>query len=451
MIARYPDLRAGNVPLPPAAPGYDPSGDAKQLVRSGTPSPALEPVPGTQLLDSLGFGQRYVVRVPDAWNGDLAVCGTPATRSEFANDTIFGDFLLARGFAFASSNKGVPYNGVVEPAILTPDASLAYPVPFDFERLRQMGSVIRAGMLWPRRIGIGAWNDDLANVTIAAKERIAEIAGKAPVRTYAVGLSNGGGQVRSLLERRPELVDGGLEWASVYWSPERNILTYLPKFLSAMPAYVRSGYRDVTAYEAIVAAGFPHDRVQRDPAHPSLWDDHYSSMPPFFADLTTFMFARLLDPDSESWCGAPPNVPNPVTRICDGTPNARGLALPEERAAYAPSEAAKKNIAEFAHTGKLTRPLIGIAGTADMLIPPQLNFIAYMEAVRAAACSEHYWQYLVEDGPHVDSYVAFGYGLQPQLPFVWRAFDQLVRIVADGERPFGAGKMRKVRTPDEID
>src|SRR6202162_2528026 len=139
MIARSPDWRAGNFPLPPAAPGYAPSGDAKQLVRSGTPSPALEPVPGTQLLDSLGSGQRYVVRVPDAWNGDLAVCGTPATRSEFANDTIFGDFLLARGFAIASSYKGGSGNGVVVPSSLTPDASLAYPVPFDFERLRQMG------------------------------------------------------------------------------------------------------------------------------------------------------------------------------------------------------------------------------------------------------------------------------------------------------------------------
>jgi len=448
---KYGDLRAGHVPLPPAMPGYDPSGDATHLIRAGAASPATDSIPGTQLLDSLGPGHRFVVRVPEAWNGDLVVCGTPATRSEFANDVIFGDFLLARGFAFASSNKGVPYNGIIEPAAVTPDPSLAYPVPFDFERLRQAGAVIRAGMLWPKRVGVEAWNDDLANVTRAAKERVAEIAGGAPARTYAVGLSNGGGQVRSLLERWPELVDGGLEWAAILWSAEENILTYLPPFLRAMPAYVRSGYHDMDAHDAIVAAGFPPDRVQNDPAHPSLWDDHYSNLPPFYADLTTFMFARLLDPESDSWCGAPPNVPNPITRACDGVTNARGLALPEIRAAYVPSESVKQKIGEFAHTGKLQRPLIGVAGTADILIPPQLNFKPYMEAVRAAGCAENYWQYLVEDGPHVDSYVAFGYGLRPQLPFVWRAFEQLVRIVADGERPRGAGKARTVRLLEQMD
>jgi hypothetical protein len=450
MRVRYPDLRAGHVPLPPASPGYDPSGDATHLIRAGAESPAPNPIPGTQLLDSLEMGHRYVLRVPEAWNGDLVVCGTPATRGEFANDAIFGDFMLARGFAFASSNKGVPYNGVVEPAAVTPDPSLAYPVPFDYEGLRRSGAVIRGGMLWPKRIGVTEWNEDLAKLTIVAKERAREIGGSFPSRTYAVGLSNGGGQVRSLLERYPELVDGGLEWAAVYWSPENSILTYLPKFLAAMPAYVRSGYSNREAFGAIVAAGFPPDRVQADPAHPSLWDDHYSKTPPFYLDLTTFMFARLLDPQSDSWCGSPPNVTQPVTLASDGPTNARGLALPEVRAAYVPSAAAKKKIAEFEHTGKIERPLVGVAGTADILIPPSHNFGPYMDAVRASGCDRNYWQYLVEDGPHVDSYAAFGYGLRPQLPFVWRAFDQLVRIVVDGERPAGAGTMRAVRDPNEI-
>jgi len=447
---RYPDLRAGGVPLPPASPGYDPSGDATHLIRAGAPSPAPDPIPGTQLLDSLDLGHRFVLRIPEAWNGDLVVCGTPATRSEFANDVIFGDFMLARGFAFASSNKGVPYNGVVEPAGVTPDPSLAYPIPFEFERLRESGAVIRGGMLWPRRIGVTEWTEDLAKLVAVAKERTLEIAGGVPRRTYAVGLSNGGGQVRSLLERFPELVDGGLEWAAVYWSPDDNILTYLPKFLAAMPAYVRSGYRDRDAHAAIVAAGFPPDRVQADSAHPSLWDDHYSNLPPFYLDLTTFMFARLLDPESDSWCGAPPNVTNPVTLASEGPTNARGLALPEVRATYVPTAAAKKKIGEFAHTGKIERPLIGVAGTADILIPPAHNFAPYLEAVRSAGCAEYYRQYLVEDGPHVDAYASFGYGLRPQLPFVWRAFDQLVRIVVEGERPAGAGTVRTVRDPAEI-
>jgi hypothetical protein len=57
---------------------------------------------------------------------------------------------------------------------------------------------------------------------------------------------------------------------------------------------------------------------------------------------------------------------------------------------------------------------------------------------------------VVDGGPHVDAYTNFGYGLQAQLPFVWRAFEQLVRIVDDGDRPAGAGTTRTIRTPDEI-
>jgi hypothetical protein len=441
----HPDLRFGHVPLPEPSPGYDPAGDAAHLVKMGTPSPAREPIPGIQLLGSLGPGQRFVMRVPDQWNGDLVVCGTPATRSEFANDTIFGDYVMARGYAFASSNKGIPYNGVLEPASATPDASAAYPIPFDIDGLRQKGMVIRSGALWPNKIPVRAWHEDFAALVRAAKEHVH------PKHTYVAGLSMGGGQVRWLLEREPELADGGLEWASVYWSPGENILSYLPAFIRAMPAYVRGGYRDGEARAAIVAAGFPPDRVQENVAHPSLWNDHYAGSPPFYADVTTFIFARLLDPEADSWCGDPPNVTNPISRAREAGPvNARGLALPEVRANYALSDAAKRTIAEFAHTGQIGRPLIGLAGTADVFVTSRHNFEPYLEAVRAAGRGDRYWQYLVEGGPHVDAYAALGFGLQPQLPFVWRAFDQLVRIVVDDENPPGAGSARLVRDPGEI-
>ncbi len=43
-----------------------------------------------------------------------------------------------------------------------------------------------------------------------------------------------------------------------------------------------------------------------------------------------------------------------------------------------------------------------------------------------------------------------GYGLQPQLPFAWAAFEQLVAIVERGARPAGAGTQRAVATPAEI-
>jgi len=39
------------------------------------------------------------------------------------------------------------------------------------------------------------------------------------------------------------------------------------------------------------------------------------------------------------------------------------------------------------------------------------------------------WQYIVAGGTHVDTFSPFGYGLQPQLPFAWAAFRQLVAMI----------------------
>jgi hypothetical protein len=99
-IVHVPDFRFGHAPLPPAAPGYEPLRDAAETYPAEVPSPATAPIPGTQATGSYAEGERYVVRVPDAWNGKLVVAGTSGVRSEFSNDAIWGDFLLSRGFAF---------------------------------------------------------------------------------------------------------------------------------------------------------------------------------------------------------------------------------------------------------------------------------------------------------------------------------------------------------------
>ncbi len=420
-----PDLRFGAAPVPESFPGFDPAGDARAIMWPGTPSPALQPIPGRQYFGSLRKGHRYVVRVPDAWNGKLAVCGTPALRSEHANDGIWSDFLLARGYAYASSNKGIPYNVVFEPWPAVSEPDLTYRLPFALGSAPPDTLGIRSGGLVPELVPIAAWHADLASLIVAATDVVRTVAGRAPAKTYVAGISIGGGQVRWLLERHPELADGGVEWASVYWDPSENILTYLPAFLARMPDYVASGYRDRAAHDAIVAAGFPPDRIQDDPEHRSLWDAHYS-LPAFYSDVTTFIFAKLLDPIS----GA--------------------LSTRAERAAYVPSSAARETIAEFAHTGALERPLIGIAGSADVFITPQHNATPYLAAVRAAGRGDRYWQYVVEGGTHVDSHVAFGWNLQAQAPFAWAAFDRLVDIVENGASPAGAGTARTVSSPSEL-
>lgn len=422
----YEDLRFGAVPIPPALPGCDPAGDAGALVFPGMVSPAGAPIPGHQLFGSLGPGSRYVVRIPASWNGKLVVCGTPATRSEHANDATLGDFLLARGYAFASSNKGIPYNAIAQPLASGVLAAGAYPVPFPMGDAPGGSVALRLGALDPQHVPVAAWQEDLPRLVRAARDIVRDTMGRKVKRIYAVGLSIGGGQVRYLLERYPELVDGGLEWASVYWNPAENILTYLPAFLKLMPAYVASGYADRRVHDAIVAAGFPADRVQNHPLFASLWDAHYATVPPFYADLTVFAFAALLDPHA---------------------PALESLAA---RAAYVPGAAVFAAVGAFAHTGKIERPLIGLAGDADVFITPQHNFAPYVAAVRAAKRGDRYWPYLIRAGTHVDGYAALGWNLQPQLPFVWIAFDRLVGIVERGERPAGAGKIRAVASPASL-
>jgi hypothetical protein len=420
--APVPDLRFGAAPLPAATPGYDPEGDARALILPGTPPCASQPIPGREIRGSSGEGQRFFVRIPDAWNGRLAVCGTPATRSEHANDAIFGDYLLARGYAYAASNKGIPFNAIVEGPAATPRS---YVVPFQLGTLAPGEASIRFGCLEPPPRPIAAWHEDYADLVRAARTIVREVRGRAPERTYALGLSMGGGQVRWLLERHPELVDGGVEWAAVHWNVEHAFVRYLPRFLANMPAYVASGYRDTERHAAIVGAGFPPDRLQPG-ALASLWDAHYSSVPPFYADVTPFMFVGVLDPD------APP------------------LASLADRAAYTPSAAAERAIESIAHSGRIERPLVGIAGDADAFITPQHNFEPYVAAVAAAGRGDRYWPFEVAGGTHVDPFAAFGWNLQAQLPFARRAFDLLVGIVERGVRPAGAGGTRRVTSPDEM-
>jgi pimeloyl-ACP methyl ester carboxylesterase len=299
---------------------------------------------------------------------------------------------------------------------------------------------------------IADWNNDFASLTTAAKSLLVKNFGKGPGRTYAVGLSNGGGQVRSLLEQHPDLVDGGVDWSGVYWSQQANFLFYMPKFLAAMPAYISSGFTDAHAIATIKALGYPADRLQPGSAHSSLWSDYYSTAIPYYSDLTVFAYARWLDSSTNSgFTGSVPCTPNAVNPIAlPGTCTATGLALPAGRAAYQPSAQAQSVFGSFAHTGLIGKPLVSIAGTADMFITPENNALRYLAAVKAAGRGQLYHLYLVNGGTHVDTFAAFGYGLQPQLPFAWRAFDELVDIVEHNANPPGAGASATVNTPNDI-
>lgn len=447
------DLRFGQSPTPAAFPGYSPVGDAKALIVPGIASPAASAIPGMLATGSYATNERYVIKVPTAWNGKLIVAGTPAFRSEFANDAIWGDFALANGYAFACSNKGVQFNAIVETIAATPSPSTFFPISFDLFGLETKKIGFRFGALTQSPVPtIDTWNLDFATLTIAAQNFLGRNFGKLPKRTYAVGLSNGGAQVRSLLERYPSLIDGGVDWSGVFWSPSLNILTYMPKFIAAMSTYVASGFTDPVSAAAIVAAGYPADVLQAGNAlHPSLWFEYYSGQSSFYSDLTAFAYALLIDPQAASSTNPAACTPNATDAArLPGTCDATGLAVPANRASYVPSSAALANIASFAHTGRIGKPLVSIAGGSDMFITPQNNATPYLNAVRSSGQSSQYWQYIVSGGTHVDTFSPFGYGLQSQLGFAWSAFYQLVSIVEKGYQPSGVGTQQTVSTPSQI-
>src|SRR6476620_9621000 len=49
---------------------------------------------------------RFLLRLPKEWNGKLVVAGASGTRSEFNGDLVISDYVLQKGYAYASQTKG---------------------------------------------------------------------------------------------------------------------------------------------------------------------------------------------------------------------------------------------------------------------------------------------------------------------------------------------------------
>jgi poly(3-hydroxybutyrate) depolymerase len=88
--------------------------------------------------------------------------------------------------------------------------------------------------------------------TTRGRSRVTPVAhhyGKAPRRTFAAGISNGGQLVRWALENHPELYDGGIDSEGTLWpnndGPEA--LVYLPVALRNYPKYAATGDPDAPA------------------------------------------------------------------------------------------------------------------------------------------------------------------------------------------------------------
>jgi len=86
-------------------------------------------LPGLQLnarIASDPTGQaRFLLRLPNDWNGRLVVAGASGTRSEFNGDFAWSDYVVQQGYAYASQNKGVLNLSIVTLAPPPPTDPLA--------------------------------------------------------------------------------------------------------------------------------------------------------------------------------------------------------------------------------------------------------------------------------------------------------------------------------------
>src|SRR5437763_15336033 len=96
--------------LPPGA--FTPMTD-RTVISPDPPNrtPITKAVPGYQLngrfADDPTTEARFLLRLPDDWNGSLVVAGASGTRSEFNGDFAWSDYVVQKGYAYASQNKGV--------------------------------------------------------------------------------------------------------------------------------------------------------------------------------------------------------------------------------------------------------------------------------------------------------------------------------------------------------
>lgn len=379
-------------------------------------TPITKVVPGLQLQarvagDPTGES-RFLLRVPNDWNGRLVVAGASGTRSEFNGDFAWSDYVVQKGYAYASQNKGVYNLRITSLSSATPPNELAC-------RLNPASTVWvnfydnDDGQPFTR------WGPAIVTAAGLARDALVADQGSPPRHTYAVGTSNGGYQVRRAIELAPQLFDGGVDWEGTFVDAAApNLLTDLPPAVLNYPDYVASGFSATsTAAKNIRAAGYPPDLVS---GTTSFWGLHNAQ----FWEVTQCQWQKRLDPSYDTY-GSGAGTYNYVNRLAESDVGAQ--------------------LAAFANTGVLLRPLVTVAGTMDALLPINHHARAYarkVAAVRAArdldsgvnddARRAPYRLYEVQNGNHIETYKNFFPQLEYIQPHAQRAFDLLVENVERG-------------------
>jgi hypothetical protein len=427
-------------------------------------------IPGTEITGSLSVmgpdgerKQELVLKVPTKWNGALVVGGTPGTRSELSTEGSLVPWLLSRGYAYIAGNKGMTNGGADGNTTLL---NKAHPTQH--------------------------WGNMMIDLATWAKDRLEKAIGADPAcpvevkRIYAVGLSNGGYQVRRALEidharvgaGEARLFSGGLDWAGAYF-PDARVLDS-DKDGSVTPAeYAAADTLVSTNDAAALAMGYAYDPATQtspahfmenppfsgahpamtaegfDPASAPIWGAYNSAFDAFKAfypafkgmgyyNIVAYYFrADLLGDDA-----AASQAYSPFAGAVDPPPfyTWPGRAVNGGFTAESVTWALKNaNSAEF------SSPMISIHGRRDGLLGLEACAEAYRSAVEAYGKADLHRLYVLENGGHVDLHsdgAALDYDFDgmpgeegvadlftPMQPYVERAFDYLVEWAEQGSEP----------------
>lgn len=319
---------------------------------------------------------QFVIRLPDQWNGKLVITGAPGVRRQYANDYLISDWMLSRGYAYASTDKGNSGTSFYSDGAVPADA-------------------------------IAEWHRRVTELTLAAKDVVAQRYGRAPDFTYITGISNGGYLTRYALENSPALYDGGVDWEGALWQPEgHNLFTYLPTALKEFPRYRLLG--SPMARQRMLDAGFA-------PGSEFLWEHHY----PVYWDLTQRTYREEMDPGYDGALAAG------VPFCASGTPYCDADYDYAQR-----PQAVEDAVARISLQGRIGKPLITLHGDLDTLLPIRTNSDPYVDSIRRNGRGHLHRYYVVEGGNHVDQlYDIFPDRLRPIAPCYRAAFEALEQWV----------------------
>ncbi len=378
----------------------------RSVISPGPPNrtPITKAVPGIQVQGRFAddpTGQaRFLLRLPDDWNGKVVVAGASGTRSEFNGDFAWSDFVVQKGYAYASQNKGVLnlfISSATDPlACRLNPTSTVFVHFFDDDPQKPFTQ----------------WTGLIIETAGLARDAVKVQYGTQPSRTYAVGTSNGGYQVRRAIEAAPDLFDGGVDWEGTFTDPVGpNLLIDLPPAIKNFPAYVASGFDpNSQAAQNIQAAGYPPDLVS---GSLSFWQLHSDA----FWEVTMCQWQKRLDPTYDTY-GA-------------------GLGNYDYTARVGVSDVVEE-VAAIATTGEIGKPLITVAGTMDALLPIERHARAYQAKVVASQGGSNdqqaaqYRLYEIQNGNHIETFRNSFPQLEFIQPHAHRAFDLLVDHVENG-------------------